>query len=91
MTPTQGITLAGFMALMGVCLWAGWVSRPARPYALAILLWAMNGTVLYVWYLFFNGAVIDDRTIAWSAMTRLHGILLAAGGLIIAVIKGRRR
>lgn len=86
----QGTAVVSIVALMLICLWAARAWPPARPWAIAILLWAANSTAFYIWYLILRGGVIDETVVFWSGLIRAQGYILAGGGLIIVVVKGRR-
>ncbi len=87
-TVIQQATLVSYGLLVVASLLAA-RRRVARPWAAAGLSWALNGFLFYVAYLVVNNGVLDAWLVDWSAVTRLHGIFLAGGGLLAAGIRGK--
>lgn len=86
-TAMQWMTFAGFAALLAVSLWAGWRRPSVRPWALGVFMWAANNCGFYTVYLIIGDGVLTPFLIEWSALTRMHGIFLTAGALLIAAAK----
>lgn len=87
-TPLQEWTMVAYGLLAVVSVMA-MKRRVMRPWAAAGLSWALNGFLFYAVYLIVFDGVLNELLISWSAITRLHGILLAAGGLLVATRGGR--
>ena len=89
-TTLQWVTFAGFIALAFIGAWA--TRYPTvRPWAWAALTWAVNNAGFYTMYLIVEQGVQTPLVFNWSIVTRLHGQILAAGALLIAVLARRRR
>ena len=89
-TALQWVTFAGFIGLAFIGAWA--IRYPTvRPWALAALTWAVNNAGFYTMYLIVEQGVQTPLVFNWSIVTRLHGQILAAGALLIAVLARRRR
>lgn len=86
-TQLQYVTLTAYVLLAIVNVTA-MRRRAVWPWAAAGLSWAMNSTLFYLSYLVLNDGVLNEWLISWSAITRLHGILLAVGGLLVAARAG---
>ena len=87
-TTLQWVTFAGFIVLAFIGAWA--TRYPSvRPWGLGGLSWALNNILFYTAYLIIGDGVLTPFLINWSAVTRLHGIFLAAGGLVVAVLARR--
>ena len=88
-TALQWVTAGAYLALFGACLWAG---RRAglRAAAVALGMWGVNGLAFYVVLMgvYGGGALTVPEMMAWSALTRLQGILL---GVVALIVLGRRR
>ena len=88
-TALQWVTAGAYLALFGACLWAG---RRAglRAAAVALGMWGVNGLAFYVVLMgvYGGGAPTVPVMVAWSALTRLQGILL---GVVALIVLGRRR
>ena len=87
-TALQWVTAGAYLALFGACLWAG---RRAglRAAAVALGMWGVNGFMFYVVLLgVYGGTTTAPEMVAWSALTRLQGILL---GVVALIVLGRRR
>lgn len=80
----QWVTAAAYLALFVACLVAG-RRREVRPAAVALGMWAANGLLFYVVLLGVYDAVITPLMVAWSALTRLQGILLGVVALVVLV------
>lgn len=87
-TPIQQATFLSY-GLLALVSFLAMRRRVLRPWAAAGLSWALNGFLFYVAYLVFNNGVLDAWLVDWSAVTRLHGIFLAGGGLLAAGIRGK--
>lgn len=86
-TALQWAAFVGFALLAVVSLWAARARPAVRPWAMGILLWALNNIAFYVAYLIVLQSVVTPLVPQWSAVTRMHGIFLAAGALLIAAGK----
>lgn len=84
----QWVTTGAYLGLFVACVWAG--RRAAlRATAVALGMWGLNGFVFYVVLLeVYGGGTTAPEMIAWSALTRLQGILL---GIVALIVLGRRR
>ena len=89
-TALQWATFVAFAMLAVVSVWAARARPAVRPWAMGILLWALNNCAFYTAYLIIGRAVLTPLLIEWSALTRMHGIFLAAGALLIAAGKRAR-
>ena len=87
-TALQWVTGGAYLALFVVCVWAG--RRAAlRAAAVALGMWGVNGFMFYVVLLgVYGGTTTAPEMVAWSALTRLQGILL---GVVALIVLGRRR
>jgi len=85
-TALQWVTAGAYLALFGACLWAG-RRASLRAAAVALGMWGVNGFMFYV-VLMGVGAPTVPVMVAWSALTRLQGILL---GVVALIVLGRRR
>ena len=87
-TALQWVTFGGFIVLAFIGAWA--TRYPTvRPWALAALTWAINNIGFYAAYLIIGDGTLTPFLIGWSAVTRLHGQILAAGALLVAVLARR--
>jgi len=77
-TAVQWVTFAGVIGLAFIGAWA-----------LAALTWAVNNIGFYAAYLIIGDGTLTPFLIGWSAVTRLHGQILAAGALLVAVLARR--
>lgn len=89
-TGLQWATMVAFGLLLVMCVWTGRNHR-LRPFALALGLWAGNGLAFYVALLLVFDAVIGPTMVAWSALTRLQGILLGMVSLMVLEMQQRER
>ena len=88
-TALQWVTGWAYLALFVACVWAG--RRAAlRAAAVALGMWGVNGLAFYVVLMgvYGGGAPTVPVMVAWSALTRLQGILL---GVVALIVLGRRR
>jgi hypothetical protein len=87
-TALQWVTGGAYLALFVACVWAG--RRAAlRAAAVALGMWGVNGFMFYVVLLgVYGGTTAAPEMVAWSALTRLQGILL---GVVALIVLGRRR
>ena len=84
MGPLQVVNMVCFGLLLLLCGWVCRVRPTLRPWALTLAVWALNGLAFYLW-IWLGGAHENNVIQAWSAMTRLHIIMLVSGGLLITV------
>ena len=82
----QWVTMAAYVALAVTGAWA--THRfPMRPWGRAALVWSLNCIAFYVAYLFIHDGALTSFLIAWSAVMRLHGVLLAGAALLVAMYR----
>ena len=87
-TALQWVTGGAYLALFVACVWA---ARRAslRAAAVAVGMWGVNGFMFYVVLLgVYGGTTTAPEMVAWSALTRLQGVLL---GVVALIVLGRRR
>lgn len=85
-TVLQWLTMAAFGALLLVCIYVG-RNEQDRALAVALGLWVGNGVLFYIGLLVLNESISTPILVAWSALTRLQGILL---GIVALVVLARR-
>ena len=87
MTPLQLITFAAYILLATACLWACRAQPVLRPWALAMLMWAINAVAFYSAYAILGGRMASNIIVFWSALIRLQAAVVALGSLVITVVK----
>lgn len=88
-TALQWVTAGAYLSLFLACVWAG-RREELRPAALALGMWGLNGLAFYLVLLgVYGGMTPSPLMVAWSALTRLQGVLL--GIVALVVLEKRRR
>lgn len=88
-TALQWLTAGAYLGLFLACVWAG-RRASLRAAAVALGMWGVNGFMFYVVLMgvYGGGAPTVPVMVAWSALTRLQGVLL---GVVTLIVLGRRR
>ena len=79
----QWLTAGAYLGLFLACVWVGRRGE-LRATATALGMWGLNGLAFYVVLLVvYGGMTPSPAMVAWSALTRLQGVLLGIVALIV--------